>query len=283
MANISQWKDVLEIGPQCHERFLYPDKVFELARLDITMAGVSTLEGHYRVGHKAPEYHTVSYTTAGRGLLHHQHGSIEVEPDSLMLLPANQPHLFELDSDSWSTTWFGIEATSRWQSLNRQNATVEYCDKAQSVCHLMCLMYYEEDQALRAAPLKQLEYYLTHTLMVPGRQCDHNSRLDALFKDVENRLHYPWTVEEMSERIHYSAPHLHRLCQQAYGRSPIQQLIFLRMQRAQRLLMHTDWTMAQIASAVGYQDVFNFSNRFKKSTGETPASYRRNKRSSVLI
>jgi AraC-like DNA-binding protein len=278
----AKWKDVLEIGPQCHERFLYPNKVLELATLDICMAGVSKLEGHYRVGHKNPEYHSVLYTTGGRGLLHTEHGAIEVEANSLMLLPANQPHLFELNSSFWSTTWLAFDATHRWEALNRPQATVEYCDKAQAVCHLMSLMYYEDDRVLRKTSLGQLEYYLTHTLMVPGTRYDQSNRLDALFKDMEDQLHYPWTIEEMSARIHYSAPHLHRLCKAAYGRSPIQQLIFLRMQRAQRLLTHTDWTLAQIAAAVGYQDIFNFSNRFKKSTGYTPGAYRKHGKAGQL-
>ncbi len=266
---------MLEIGPKCHERFVNPDKVPELAQIDINLAGVSRLEGHYRVGHKDPDYHTVSYTTGGQGLLHSQSGSISVEPNSLMILPAGQPHLFELKGYFWATTWFAIDATSRWDNLNRNSASVEYCRKAQVICHLMSQMYYEEEKALRETQLKQLEYYLISTLMAPGVQYNQLNRFDALFRDVENQLHYPWTIEKMSERIHYSAPHLHRLCQQAYGRSPIQQLIYLRMQRAQHLLIHTDWSMMQIAGAVGYKDVFNFANRFKKSIGETPAVFRK--------
>ena len=275
MRTTKNWKDVLEIGPLCHERFVIPDKVPELAALDISMAGVSRLEGHYRVGHKNPEYHTVSYTTAGHGLLHHQNGSIKVEPNSLMLMPANQPHLFELNGNFWATTWFAMDATCRWQSLNRTTVSVEFCDKAQVICHLMSQMYYEDDKALREAPMRQLEYYLTSTLMMLGIQYNQVNRVEALFRDVEYQLHYPWTIQKMAERIHYSAPHLHRLCQQAYGRSPIQQLIYLRMQRARHLLIQTDWSMMQIASAVGYRDVFNFSNRFKKSIGKTPAVFRK--------
>ncbi len=272
---IQNWKDILEIGPRCHERFLIPDRVPELAELDISMAGVSRLEGRYRVGHRDPEYHTVSYTTAGHGLLHHRNGSTKVEPNSLILMPANQPHLFELDGDFWATTWFAMDATSRWQSLNQKSVSVEFCDKAQVICHLMSQLYFEEEKALRELPLKQLEYYLTSTLMMSGRQYNQTNRIEALFRDVENQLHFPWTIEKMAERIHYSAPHLHRLCQQAYGRSPVQQLIHLRMQRAKYLLLHTDWSLIQIASAIGYRDVFNFSNRFKKSIGKAPAVFRR--------
>ena len=270
-----EWKDVLEIGPRCHERFLYPDKVPELASLDISMAGVSRLEGRYRVGHRNPEYHTILYTTGGRGLLRSRHGSTDIEPDSIVFLPAGQPHLFEINGDFWSTTWFTLSPIRRWRALNRQITSTGYCDKAHVIRHLMYQLYYEEDQALRGAPLKQLEQYLSTTLTAPGTQHYRDNRIDLLFRDIEDQLHYPWTIEEMSSRVHYSAPHLHRLCRQAYGRSPVQQLIFLRMQRAGHLLAHTDWSMAQIASAVGYQDVFNFASRFKKSTGQTPGAYRK--------
>jgi AraC-like DNA-binding protein len=107
-------------------------------------------------------------------------------------------------------------------------------------------------------------------------------RLSTLFDDIQQQLHAPWTVEVMSAKVYYSPPHLHRLCQKYFGQSPMQRLIFLRMERAKHLLTDTYWPLIQVANTVGYQDVSNFSTRFKKSVGLAPSRYREQTKGSAF-
>jgi AraC-like DNA-binding protein len=102
-----------------------------------------------------------------------------------------------------------------------------------------------------------------------------NNRLLNLFQDIEKRLHYEWTIESMCSQLHYSPPHLHRLCQVQFGKSPIQKLIQLRIERAKSLLINTRWPIQHIATYVGYTNIFNFSKSFKKSVGVPPSEFRR--------
>ena len=51
------------------------------------------------------------------------------------------------------------------------------------------------------------------------------------------------------------------------------QVIFLRMRRAAELLSTTNDKMETIATAVGYQNPFVFSNTFKKWTGWRPSEF----------
>ncbi|MBU2986105.1 AraC family transcriptional regulator [Saccharophagus degradans] len=271
---MKKWKDVLDIGPQCVERFVDPTRTPELVEADIQLAGVSRLEGAYRVGHVAADIHTVLFSVNGQGLLHTDAGSQAIASPSVTVLPAGLPFLFELDSASWSTAWFCFYNTRQWRALASSAASVEYCEQALQVYHLLSVLYYEPEPSLRLSSMHLLSHYLNETLTQPRVARDDYQRVDTLFRQVENQLHFNWSIEYMCDLVHYSAPHLHRLCRQRFGRSPVQQVIYLRMERAKYLLQHTDWSIAQIGGQVGYTDVLNFSKRFKKSLGQSPGHYR---------
>jgi transcriptional regulator GlxA family with amidase domain len=64
------------------------------------------------------------------------------------------------------------------------------------------------------------------------------------------------------------------MCRKQLGRSPMQHLTFLRMQRARHLLSVTDDKIEVIARAVGFKSVFSFSNIFKKWIGWRPSEQR---------
>lgn len=272
------WEDLLELGPECHERFLNQENVPELEALGIGFAGVSHFKGQYWVARKQPDYHTVLFTVEGCGKLITKAGEQLIEPNTLTLLPAGQPFHFSLYDDNWSTAWFCLNNGKLWQHLLRQLPGVSYNNSAHAIYHLLCQLYYEPEKRMREAPVKQLQVYLSQNLgehtPITSKQTDQLRRLEVLFGDAQEQLHYPWTIEGMAERVHYSAPHLHKLCQRIYNQSPMQKLIQLRMERAKHLLVDTNWSLIEIASSVGYQDAFNFSNRFKKSVGIAPSKYR---------
>ncbi len=64
-----------------------------------------------------------------------------------------------------------------------------------------------------------------------------------------------------------------RLCRRELGRSPQQQLMWLRMRRATEMLLAGDRRIQDIAAAVGYQNPFVFSTTFKRMMGWSPSDY----------
>lgn len=99
-----------------------------------------------------------------------------------------------------------------------------------------------------------------------------DSRLWALWEEVAASLADPWTITEMARRVHLSDKQLQRLCLRELGRSPRQQLIWLRMRRAAELLQ-TDAKIDTIARDVGYQNPFVFSTTFKRVMGWSPSAF----------
>ncbi|WP_076419336.1 AraC family transcriptional regulator [Colwellia sp. UCD-KL20] len=272
---MTEWLDVLEIGPECNERFVECNKVPELDKLEIKLCGVSFLSGKYCVGRADPMCHTIFYVVDGSLELHTEKGQQTIDKGHLVTLPAHKPFLIELQSENFSMVWFDLNDCLHWRTLCENRPSVALCESGRQIFHLLSFIYYERSNILRQSSVKQLEYYLDKTLCAESSVSSDHQKLDQLIRDIEKKLHFNWTVKDMGAIIHYSSPHLHRLFQKRFTRSPIQHLIFLRMERAKYLLKNTTWSIEQIAEQVGYKDVFNFSKRFKKSIGLPPGLFRK--------
>lgn len=292
------WEDVLELGPECHERYINLHNTPELADLNIQASGISNLKGLYKVGRTNMQSHTLIFSVDGKGMLHTKQGRFSVEKSTLITLPAGTSFVLELESSHWTTVWFELQDYPDWRHVCENKPLLSFNDDAAAVYHLLALIDQEQKPKRRQNALILLASYLSELSLeehlriyspaeekhdytpieldiIDGTQSVSDvNRLTRLFKDVNKQLHYPWTVEEMSVLVHYSAPHFHRLCKRYFARSPIQQLIYLRIQRAKYLLRHTHWTISQISGHVGYQDIYNFSKRFRKSVGKPPSRFR---------
>ena len=98
-------------------------------------------------------------------------------------------------------------------------------------------------------------------------------RLWSLWAKVAESLAEPWSVSSLSAAAHVGEKQLQRLCRRELGRTPRQQLIWLRMRRAAELLTSTGGKIETIAAKVGYQNPFVFSTTFKRVMGFSPSDY----------
>lgn len=83
------------------------------------------------------------------------------------------------------------------------------------------------------------------------------------------------SLTELAERIHVSRTHLSALFNKEVGCSFPEYIAKYRIHKAQDVIKHTRLPLARIAEMVGYPDYVHFSKTFKKYTGMTPQSFRR--------
>lgn len=82
------------------------------------------------------------------------------------------------------------------------------------------------------------------------------------------------TAEKLAGRYECSTSYLSRLFRNQIGLGPIEYLIHERVHRAKQLLLKSDARIQDVASKVGYADVYYFSRLFKKHTGRSPLQFR---------
>ena len=207
---------------------------------------------------------------------------MQLDEGQLIILPAGQSFEVTIVSEQWDIIWVNLADSERWKSFSKSEAAVLDNAKLEGLHHAMELLYLERDVDSREAAMQLVSRYLYRIIDAPlsdvhthdEKERRQVSRLHSLFSAVEKQLQFDWDMESLSEKAHYSSPHLHRLCLQVFGRSPKQHVIHLRMTRAKSLLLSTQWPVSYIASYVGYANVFTFSKRFKKSTGLSPSAFR---------
>ncbi|SEE68135.1 AraC-type DNA-binding protein [Streptomyces sp. 2231.1] len=82
------------------------------------------------------------------------------------------------------------------------------------------------------------------------------------------------TIDDMARTAMFSKFHFTRVFRDVTGTSPGRFLSALRLQEAKRLLLQTDFSVADISSQVGYSSVGTFSSRFKSCVGVSPSMFR---------
>ena len=88
----------------------------------------------------------------------------------------------------------------------------------------------------------------------------------------------PVTIEEMARVACLSTNHFLRTFRQAFRQTPHQFLTAQRLERAQRLLLHTDLPVTEVCLSVGFESLGSFSSLFRRMLGASPEKFRRAKR-----
>jgi len=103
-------------------------------------------------------------------------------------------------------------------------------------------------------------------------------RVGEVVSLIERDFARPLTLEQLARTAHLSKNQLLRVFREATGRTPVQFLLRVRLDRAARLLRDSAMNVTQVASAVGFADPNYFSRRFREAMGVSPTAYRRRQR-----
>ena len=89
--------------------------------------------------------------------------------------------------------------------------------------------------------------------------------------------HYnePISIQDYAESRNMSVCYFQRNFKQIVNHTPMQYLLTIRVNNAASLLETTDYSMAEIAAIVGYEDPLYFSRLFRKLKGVSPSEYRK--------
>ncbi|WP_197480029.1 bifunctional transcriptional activator/DNA repair enzyme AdaA [Paenibacillus swuensis] len=89
--------------------------------------------------------------------------------------------------------------------------------------------------------------------------------------------HYmePLNLESLADVFHASPYHMIRVFKRVKGLTPGEYIQQLRIKQAKKLLLSTEYTVAEVGSAVGMTNSSYFITVFKKKTGFTPADFRK--------
>lgn len=270
------------VGAKTHQLILRAEDCNALAARQISHVGVGDAAVPYRIvrTHLSGTYVHASLGGEGRILLDgrwrpHRAGMVS-------LAPAHVLHAFHaIPSKRWQYCWVRYMPQSPRSSIGFMAPVMARFD-ANALKYAILGLHQEVqirgDAGSAMLWIDLIERYVSH--IAEPLQKEH--RLRALWETVHKDLSRDWTVKAMAQLTHISGEHLRRLCQSSLGRSPMQQLTYLRIQHAAHQLATTQAKIEEIALSVGYQNQFAFSNTFKRMTGFRPSVFRNRQHSADI-
>jgi AraC-like DNA-binding protein len=211
---------------------------------------------------------------AGEGLVLVDGRWTKCRPGHAAMLPPGTLQAFHTSpGHTWSFCWVRYQERTGQQPLAAAQTPIIARFDAEPL-RLAILGLHRECQTTNVPSamdrwVELIQHYVVR-FAEPARQ---DRRLWKMWERVAATLGEPWTISLMAKSVHMSEKHLQRLCQRELGRSPRQQLIWLRMRRAAVLLNERGSKIETIASQVGYQNPFVFSTTFKRVMGWSPSEY----------
>lgn len=296
------WQDILDIHPDCEEDFFNFESLPGKGKSFIACAGVSRLQTRYRIGKTGrgelfgdssqgrthvhyliatksgnAKLHIPSQRTASKQVAEEQYS---VGPNSIMLLPAGTPFLYELDSEQWDICWLLLHDCPSYHFIRDLSPKVWTSNNAALIYQTMSLIrdfdhsegHYNSDILLRL--IEVLLYQVEQSVQQKPEQSSQQQRFHALMRSVSKQLQVPWDVKSLASKLHLSEPQFYRLCKKETGKTPMKLLNETRMEYACYLLRYTNCSLEQIADTVGYADSAGFAHRFKQVFKLSPGRWR---------
>lgn len=113
------------------------------------------------------------------------------------------------------------------------------------------------------------------TERIPFLSVFADQRINRVLSAIHANPAENWSVERLGQLVNMSRSSFSNRFSELADMTPLQYVIFVRLQRASRLLLETDTSILKVAEQIGYQSEAAFSQAFKKQFGLRPGEFRR--------
>ena len=262
-------------GPRSRRWVLEASVCPELAVHRMARLGMDEAVAPYRRVRLAPAGSFFLATLSGEGRILVDGKWHRVAPGSLFMTPPRVLNAFHaLAGKRWSFAWLRYDEPHYVRPLVGAASPVRAATGGAELARAIAGLRGEWETARDARLLHHWTSIVHGLAMRAAQPAAADDRLAALWATVEAALEHPWTLEKLAAAVHSSPEALRRRCLRELGRSPVQHVTYIRMQRARQLLETTHDKLDAIADCLGFSDGMTFSRAFKRWVGLTPSEYR---------
>jgi LacI family transcriptional regulator len=134
------------------------------------------------------------------------------------------------------------------------------------------------DQTMQGKNTPATPYFLPPMTVVTRQSTDikliDDAQVAEIIQYIHDNAHTPITMEDVLDRFRISRRSLERKCRTELGRTPLQELIRVRIEKSLTLLSQTALPVSRIAQQVGFASSKQFCTMFRNKMQITPTAYR---------
>lgn len=223
----------------------------------------------------------------------HHKGRVKIE-DTEMVLDENMAvfvdcekyHLYETLGDLWDHYWIhlggsGAEAFfnllqnvhSSGSLISDSDTYFEQFERFLSMPEILNSIQVSEQSLCMHSILNRMAKELLYSEKSNSKS--HSADIETAAAYFREHYSEPLSIDTVAEMLFMSKYHFIRLFKQYIGMTPYNYLINYRISRSKLLLQTTELPVSEIAVAVGFGNVNNFTPHFKRQTGMTPERFRK--------
>ncbi len=269
------WQETTIDGPRTRRWSLDAKQCPELAAQHIAWLGIDTVCSPYSRVRLSPSGSFFLATLEGEGRVWLEGRWQRVAAGSLCLAPPRVLNAFHaVPGKRWHFGWVRYEEAAWTRPLVGANSPLRLSQRTEELGRVLAGLRAEwqgERDSTMVRHWLSLVHGFTHRFARPWRTSTH---VGKLWETVARDLAKDWKLSTLAAECSLSAEHLRRLCRHELGRTPMEHVSYMRIQRAQELLETTGEKLEAIAPRVGYHSAVVFSRAFVRCVGLSPSQYR---------
>lgn len=206
----------------------------------------------------------------------------DVESGALVCCPYGAGHRYGQETAQWDHSWIHVDGPwvkDRLEECGVQDGSILKLEHPGAMENCLWRLYEELTRHHHpdSVILKNVFHNWLRELMRDvneGVSPFVPEKIRGVKQYLDQHACRPVTLQLLAEKSDISVPHLCAEFRRCYGDSPINYLIGLRLKQARYLLLDRGLSIGEIASRVGYDDIYHFSKLFKKHFGVSPRAMR---------
>lgn len=230
--------------------------------------GFEACEPGHAFGPAVRPYYLIHYVLDGEGEFEKEDGTYRLSSGDIFIIRPGEVTTYRASKENpWVYAWLGFRTEDMpclMQGVVRQPP----------VRHIFA---YIRDH-MQQNDLDGMIYALTYELLwrlsretgAGERQLDHADYAKT-YLDTNYMRHV--TIQELADSLHIDRRYLTAQFRKAFGRSPQEYLIAVRMEKA-RDFLRSGYRVTEAASLAGFGDLANFSRHYKRLYGYNPSQER---------
>lgn len=235
------------------------------------------------------EYYVIHYVLKGKGTYSFSDNHYTLKKgDFFLITPYDSDPVYQADEDDpWEYSWFGFngkksDAVLQELGYCNDNKAGHFSDPDYMEKQLHNLIYSNFFSNSGALTIQGKLLELLSLLSLDSINISLNSKMSSSEKNIEQFLQYVrqnyWradlSVQRIADDLGINVSYLSRIISQRFNQSTLKYLTNYRLLKAKFLIENTDYSIGEIAKAIGYENSLSFSRAYKRIYGNSPGNYR---------
>ncbi len=225
-------------------------------------------------------YYNLHYVLSGKGEYTFKDKTYKLEKNHIFLIKPNMVIKQQADMDDpWAYSWISFEGSFSEELLSE-------CGFGDGVYTMYCPELYNlfdefrhipHDKEISAIFLNAKLYTIIDRLMSLNNVKTYENPVSQYCIKAADYIQANYqshiTIDGIAKNLGIDRRYFSRIFTKHIGVSPQKYLVDYRLDKAKYLITSGDYSVSEVASSVGYDDIFAFSKIFKKKYGVPPSKY----------